>query len=67
MALADGDEDHGLSYRHAGTGLGLATTAVGLAGRREVGGDVPTASAKLVLGTVPAGAAVERAFLYWVT
>ncbi len=67
LALADGDESHGLSYRDSGPGLGLATTGVGLAGRRDVSADVPSLKANLVLTTVPAGATVERAFLYWVT
>ncbi len=66
-AWADGNETQALSFSDEGAGLGLISTGIGLAGRREVGADLPTTSKDLVLAGIPAGATIEKAFLYWIT
>src|SRR5690606_9917921 len=65
-ASADGNEAHSERYRETATGLHIASAGVGLAGRRELGAPaVPTVSATIELETVPAGAIIEAAYLYW--
>src|SRR4051812_15507137 len=63
--LAAGDEALGLAYHEAHVGLGVASAGVGLSGRRANLPTVPTSSANLVLDSLPAGAVIEQAFLYW--
>jgi MYXO-CTERM domain-containing protein len=66
-ARGDGNEALGLSYHETAIGLGLASAGIGLAGRRDgVQTPAPIASAELELAGIPAGAAIEQAFLYWV-
>src|SRR5688572_21863990 len=65
-ARANGDETLGESLRESGKGYGLASTGVGMAGRREVAANTtPVPSGILDLTGVPAGALVRHAYLYW--
>lgn len=65
-AHADGDATHGQSFLEQRTGLGIASVGVGLGGRRLSGADVTVTEGTLVLSTLPAGASVVTAYLYWV-
>jgi hypothetical protein len=67
VARADGNEALTLTYHRIKTGLGVASTGVGLAGRRAGFPSVPLTTAELELEGVPAGATIERAYLYWAT
>ncbi len=61
---ADGDEDLATIYLADVAGGGVATTGVGLSGRYD---GIRNMSGTLILTGIPAGANVERAWLYWST
>lgn len=65
-ARADGDGTLGLRTDERGIGVGLATAGVGLSGRRESGPDAPVTEGTISLTTIPAGATILSADLYWV-
>lgn len=65
VARADGDEQHGETYRRTGRGVGVATAGVGLSGRRPGMPAEPVTSGDLVIDDVPDGATVVQAYLYW--
>lgn len=65
VARADGDGVHAQIFNDTRAGLGLASVGVGLAGRRESGVASPSTQAELVLSSIPAGAHVVVAYLYW--
>lgn len=66
-ARADGNQALALTYHRIKTGLGVASTGVGLAGRRPGFPPEPLTTAELELEGVPTGATIERAYLYWAT
>jgi len=66
-ASADGDSELNSSLFEIGEGYGLVSAGVGLAGRREdASAGAAVTSGTIALSGVRAGAAIRRAYLYWV-
>lgn len=66
-AHADGNGTLGLSILKRGPGVSIASSGVGLAGRRAGQPAQPVTSATISVSALPTGATIDHAYLYWVT
>jgi len=66
-ASADGDGALNSTLFETGEGYGLVSAGVGLSGRREAAGaGAAVTSGTIALTSIPVGAAIRHAYLYWV-
>lgn len=65
VVRADGDEALGVRLTRQAPGLGITAAGAGFGRRRDSMPDVPLTSVTIELESIPTGAVVEQAYLYW--